>query len=152
MAAPDCILQDRGPCLRILRTHRALVQLLPLWIVDADLPSYLCARTAIAGSYAARELSVEHAVSRRRFGRVVQAGEIDFSLRSSSALRALAAGNAVDASECRGSRLCGDFALLVAGYISFYARYTYWAGDFSWGDRYVSTAVQMVALLSLRCF
>jgi len=37
---------------------------------------------------------------------------------------------------------------LVAGYISFYARYTYWAGDFSWGDRYVSTAVQMVALLS----
>lgn len=39
--------------------------------------------------------------------------------------------------------------LLLAGYICFYARYTYWAGDFSWGDRYVSTAVQMVALLSV---
>ena len=39
--------------------------------------------------------------------------------------------------------------VLVAGYISFYARYTYWAGDFSWGDRYVSTPVQMVALLSI---
>src|SRR5262249_5185738 len=39
--------------------------------------------------------------------------------------------------------------LLVGGYISFYARYTYWAGDFAWGDRYVSTAVQMVALLAL---
>ena len=39
--------------------------------------------------------------------------------------------------------------LLLAGYICFYARYTYWAGDFAWGDRYVSTAVQMVALLSL---
>ena len=39
--------------------------------------------------------------------------------------------------------------LLVVGYISFYARYTYWAGDFAWGDRYVSTAVQMVALLAL---
>jgi len=39
--------------------------------------------------------------------------------------------------------------LLVAGYISFYARYTYWNGDFAWGDRYVSTAVQMVALLAL---
>lgn len=38
--------------------------------------------------------------------------------------------------------------LLLAGYISLYARYTYWAGDFSWGDRYVSTAVEMVALLA----
>lgn len=39
--------------------------------------------------------------------------------------------------------------LLLIGYIFFYARYTYWAGDFSWGDRYVSSAVEMVALLSL---
>jgi hypothetical protein len=38
--------------------------------------------------------------------------------------------------------------LLLAAYISFYARYTYWAGDFAWGDRYVSTAVEMVALLA----
>ena len=38
--------------------------------------------------------------------------------------------------------------LLMAGYICFYARYTYWAGDFAWGDRYVSTAVEMVALLA----
>jgi hypothetical protein len=39
--------------------------------------------------------------------------------------------------------------LLLFGYIAFYARYTYWTGDFAWGDRYVSTAVDMVALLSL---
>src|SRR6202166_4724480 len=39
--------------------------------------------------------------------------------------------------------------LLLAGYISFYARYTYWAGDFAWGDRYVSTAVEMLALVAL---
>jgi hypothetical protein len=38
--------------------------------------------------------------------------------------------------------------LLLLGYISFYARYTYWAGDFSWGDRYVSTAVEMVVLIA----
>ena len=38
--------------------------------------------------------------------------------------------------------------LLVLGYICLYARYTYWAGDFAWGDRYVSTAVEMVALLA----
>jgi hypothetical protein len=39
--------------------------------------------------------------------------------------------------------------LLLAGYLFFYARYTYWAGDFAWGDRYVSTAVQMVAMLAV---
>jgi hypothetical protein len=39
--------------------------------------------------------------------------------------------------------------LLLLGYISFYARYTYWSGDFAWGDRYVSTAVELVALISV---
>jgi hypothetical protein len=39
--------------------------------------------------------------------------------------------------------------LLLLGYISFYARYTYWAGDFAWGDRYVSTAAELVALLAV---
>jgi len=39
--------------------------------------------------------------------------------------------------------------LLLFGYVSFYARYTYWAGDFAWGDRYVSTSVELVALLAV---
>lgn len=39
--------------------------------------------------------------------------------------------------------------LLLTGYMFFYARYTYWAGDFAWGDRYVSTSVEMLALLSV---
>jgi hypothetical protein len=39
--------------------------------------------------------------------------------------------------------------LLLLGYICVYARYTYWAGDFAWGDRYVSTAVEMVALIAV---
>ena len=39
--------------------------------------------------------------------------------------------------------------VLLLAYISFYARYTYWAGDFAWGDRYVSTSVEMVALLAV---
>jgi len=39
--------------------------------------------------------------------------------------------------------------LVLAAYICFYARYTYWAGDFAWGDRYVSTAVEMVALVAV---
>jgi hypothetical protein len=40
------------------------------------------------------------------------------------------------------------FVLLLA-YISFYARYTVWSGDSAWGDRYVSTTVELAALLAV---
>jgi hypothetical protein len=39
--------------------------------------------------------------------------------------------------------------LLLAAYISFYARYAFWAGDFSWGDRYVSTSVELVGFIAV---
>ena len=39
--------------------------------------------------------------------------------------------------------------VLVLAYISFYARYTVWSGDFAWGDRYVSTSVQLAVLLAV---
>jgi len=39
--------------------------------------------------------------------------------------------------------------LLLLAYIGFYARYTYWAGDFAWGDRYVSTSVELAAMLAV---
>ncbi len=39
--------------------------------------------------------------------------------------------------------------LLLLAYICFYARYTIWAGDFAWGDRYVSTSAELVALVSV---
>lgn len=39
--------------------------------------------------------------------------------------------------------------LLLLAYICFYARYTVWSGDFAWGDRYVSTAAQLVAFVSV---
>ncbi|MFZ0772795.1 MAG: hypothetical protein WCA49_01720 [Candidatus Sulfotelmatobacter sp.] len=39
--------------------------------------------------------------------------------------------------------------MLLPAYISLYARYTYWTGDFAWGDRYVSTSVELVALLAV---
>ena len=42
--------------------------------------------------------------------------------------------------------------LLLFAYICFYAKYTVWTGDFAWGDRYVSTAAQMVALLAVPVF
>jgi hypothetical protein len=44
--------------------------------------------------------------------------------------------------------LITSIALLFI-YISFYARYTVWSGDSAWGDRYVSSAAQMVAFLAL---
>jgi hypothetical protein len=40
-------------------------------------------------------------------------------------------------------------SLLVFAYVTFYARYTVWSGDFAWGDRYVSTAAELVAFISL---
>jgi hypothetical protein len=39
--------------------------------------------------------------------------------------------------------------LLLLAYISFYARYTVWSGDSAWGDRYVSTSVELAALLAV---
>jgi len=42
--------------------------------------------------------------------------------------------------------LVASFALL-GSYIVFYAKYDSWGGDFAWGDRYVSSAVQLTTLL-----
>jgi len=39
--------------------------------------------------------------------------------------------------------------LLLLAYISFYAKYTVWSGDFAWGDRYVSTTAELVAFMSV---
>ena len=38
---------------------------------------------------------------------------------------------------------------LLLAYLSFYARYTVWSGDFAWGDRYVSTTVELASLLAV---
>ena len=39
--------------------------------------------------------------------------------------------------------------MMLVAYLCFYARYFAWAGDFAWGDRYVSTAVELVALMAI---
>jgi hypothetical protein len=39
--------------------------------------------------------------------------------------------------------------VLLAIYIAFYARYNWWAGDFAWGDRYISSAVELTTLLAI---
>jgi hypothetical protein len=39
--------------------------------------------------------------------------------------------------------------VMLLVYLSFYARYFAWAGDFAWGDRYVSTCVELVALIAI---
>ena len=38
------------------------------------------------------------------------------------------------------------FGALLLAYICFYATFTDWSGDFAWGDRYVSTAAQIVGV------
>jgi hypothetical protein len=49
--------------------------------------------------------------------------------------------------EVRAYGLASLFLLIA--YIGFYARYTFWAGDFAWGDRYVSTSVEFATLLAV---
>lgn len=39
--------------------------------------------------------------------------------------------------------------VLLLAYISFYATYTIWSGDFAWGDRYVSTSAELAAFISV---
>jgi hypothetical protein len=39
--------------------------------------------------------------------------------------------------------------LLLLAYISFYAKYTVWSGNSAWGDRYVSTTVELAVLLAV---
>ncbi|MGI8772423.1 MAG: hypothetical protein ACR2JE_13415 [Acidobacteriaceae bacterium] len=39
--------------------------------------------------------------------------------------------------------------VLLAAYVVFYARYNWWAGDFAWGDRYISSAVELATLLAI---
>jgi hypothetical protein len=40
-------------------------------------------------------------------------------------------------------------SFLVLAYICLYARYTVWSGEFAWGDRYVSSAVELLAFISV---
>jgi hypothetical protein len=40
-------------------------------------------------------------------------------------------------------------SVLLLAYISFYARVAVWTGDSAWGDRYVSTTVELAALLAV---
>ena len=41
------------------------------------------------------------------------------------------------------------FGVLLFAYVSFYAKYTVWSGDTAWGDRYVATTAQIVALMAV---
>jgi hypothetical protein len=38
---------------------------------------------------------------------------------------------------------------LLTMYILFYGRYYDWSGDFAWGDRYITTPVQLLAMISI---
>src|ERR1700761_5740590 len=39
--------------------------------------------------------------------------------------------------------------VLLAGYMVLYARYFAWAGDFAWGDRYISSVVELFAMMAV---
>jgi hypothetical protein len=39
--------------------------------------------------------------------------------------------------------------VLLTAYLAFYARYDSWAGDFAWGDRYISSIVELTSLVAI---
>ena len=141
--------QDRRSDLRFLRAGRSSLSVLPLRIVHQYLRQRLRARAAATESITARELSLGSSISRRLLRSAVQAGEVHLSLRSAAAVDDRPGGAGVEAFSSRGARLRHRGTVLLFLYISFYARYTVWSGDFAWGDRYVSTAAEMVAFISV---
>ena len=75
---------------------RPALPVLPLRIVYQHLSVAVCQGAAVAGSNAAGEFSLEHSFSRGFSGRAVQAGEVDFSFRSSAGAGDSAAGRVVE--------------------------------------------------------
>ena len=143
----------RGDCdsgLLLLRLPRSAVPVLSIWIVH----QHLC-RPGREGDHRARpEPARATGPGRRR-------GMRDFSercsrrrSRSSSSIRCIILALVLLVLHWR--RLAPAVrayaiatCLMLLAYLSFYARYFAWAGDFAWGDRYVSTAVELVALLAI---
>ena len=56
---------------------------------------------------------------------------------------------AVEAPDSRGARLWSGLAFPVARLYLFLREIHLLGGDFAWGDRYVSTAVELVTLLAV---
>ncbi len=50
-------------------------------------------------------------------------------------------------SEIKAYLLAALWLLVI--YILFYAKYFVWSGDFAWGDRYITTPVQLLAMISI---
>ena len=40
-----------------------------------------------------------------------------------------------------------SLAMLLFAYVCFYAKFAVWSGDVAWGDRYVTTPIQLLALI-----
>src|SRR5579872_2945485 len=42
-----------------------------------------------------------------------------------------------------------SLTVILIAYIAFHARFDFWSGDVAWGDRYLSTPVQLLAMMSV---
>ena len=141
--------RNRCSRLLIICVPRSPLPVRALWAVLQHLPGSGCSRTEGARSIASPRLSVQHAFPHRLLGAVLCAGEVDLSLRSVIAAHAYALLACLEAIHSRGQGLCLMSGVLLLAYISFYARVVFWSGDSAWGDRYVSTTVELAALLAV---
>ena len=143
------LLQNRRSHLFLLSCVRSPLPVLPLRILHQYIRLGSRPGTRTVESRSAGKLPLVHALSRRLFRRTLPAGKIHLSLRSPSRAGHCPPGVAVEAPATGSARLWVTCLLLLLAYISFYARYTFWSGDFAWGDRYVSTTVELAALIAV---
>src|SRR5208337_2733885 len=107
MAASYRLLQSRRARVRIFSPGGSCLPVLPLRVLHQYLHNIIRPGTAPDRSYAAGELSLEHALSCRRSRCAVPAGEVYLSFRSASCAGHFPPGAAMEAAHSRGARLWG---------------------------------------------
>ena len=106
--------------------------------------------STVAGSEPASELSLDHAFLFKGFlGALVSPEKSIFLFDPLIVLTLVLAllGWKRFSSSVKAYLVATLFLLFV--YTCFYARYYEWSGNFAWGDRYVSSVVEMVAYISV---
>jgi len=141
--------ENRLPNLFLLHAHRPR---LPVSTASAPGPtpmSAIHARTSPARPHPACKIPLGNPLPRGLPRPPHHAGEVHFSVRSADYPDHPGRVFGWKRFNPQMKAYIAAAFFLVLAYICFYARYTVWSGDFAWGDRYVSSAVDLAAFISV---
>src|SRR5580704_10530241 len=143
--------RDCSAGLPVLRTARSPLSNLPIWawISLCYLHQHHRPRNQDARSFAAPQLSLHDSLARRVLRSALYAREVYLSLRSFDRPHDPSVHRRLEAVQSVRQGVRRHELPVAPAYMSFYARYFVWSGDFAWGDRYVSTAVELASLLAV---